>query len=195
MKKFIVVAGVTVLAVCGAAWWLSGRHQPPPQAVLPPVKPQPPSPVVRLEPVPVEVAVAPSNDTTVQPTPVVPKAVKTTASEPSAPDPRLSDPVAKEALGRFALSFVGADPSAEDVWYWTINDPNLPDESRKNLIEDLNEDGLSDPKNPGPQDLPLIANRLRLIAELEPYAMDQINQDAFHEAFKDLAKMYVNLTR
>ena len=70
-----------------------------------------------------------------------------------------------------------------------INDPNLPAEERKDLIEDLNEDGLSDPKHPGPEDLPLILNRLQLIEELAPDAMDRVNADAFAEAYKDLNNM------
>ena len=67
-----------------------------------------------------------------------------------------------------------------------MNDPSLPAEERKDLIEDLNEDGLSDPKHPGPEDVPLIVNRLRLIEELAPNAIDQVNVDAFAEAYKDL---------
>ncbi|MEI7731177.1 MAG: hypothetical protein WCO56_16505 [Verrucomicrobiota bacterium] len=60
---------------------------------------------------------------------------------------------------------------------------------RKDLIEDLNEDGLSDPKHPGPQDLPLILSRLALIETVAPNAMDDINAAAFAEAYKDLANM------
>ena len=87
---------------------------------------------------------------------------------------------------RAALSLVGADPEAEAYWMGAVNDPSLPAEERKDLIEDLNEDGLSDPKHPGPEDLPLIVNRLRLIEELAPNALDQVNVDAFAEAYKDL---------
>ena len=81
---------------------------------------------------------------------------------------------------------VGADPVAEQYWMAAINDPSLPANERKDLIEDLNEDGLSDPKHPGPQDLPLILNRIRLIESLAPLAMDSVNADAFGEAYKDL---------
>jgi hypothetical protein len=84
------------------------------------------------------------------------------------------------------LSLVGVDPDAEAYWVDAINDPNLPAEERKDLIEDLNEDGLSDPHHPGPEDMPVIANRLLLIEELAPYAMDRVNSDAFAEAHKDL---------
>lgn len=81
------------------------------------------------------------------------------------------------------------DPDAEAYWMEAINDPSLSADERQNLIEDLNEDGLSDPKNPGPQDLPLILNRLALIEQIGPYAMDKVNWDAFHEAYKDLVNL------
>ena len=95
----------------------------------------------------------------------------------------------QDPAARAALSFVGADPDAEAYWMGAINDPNLPAEERKDLIEDLNEDGLSNPKHPGPEDLPLILNRLQLIEELAPDAMDRVNADAFAEAYKDLNNM------
>lgn len=101
----------------------------------------------------------------------------------SSKDPIL-DPVA-----RFSLSLVGADAEAEAYWTAAINDPNLPANERKDLIEDLNEDGLSDPKHPGPQDLPLILRRIQLIEDLSPFAMDQVNAKAFAEAHKDLVNL------
>jgi len=78
-----------------------------------------------------------------------------------------------------ALSFVGAEPEAEAYWYAAINDPSLSPQERQDLIEDLNEDGLSDPKHPAPEDLPVILSRIRLIGLAAPYAMDQVNADAF----------------
>jgi len=92
-------------------------------------------------------------------------------------------------MAREALAFVGADPMAEAYWYAAINDPGLPPKERQDLIEDLNEDGLSDPKNPGPEDLPLILSRLRLIEQAGPDAMDQVNAAAFQEAYKDLVNL------
>jgi hypothetical protein len=94
-----------------------------------------------------------------------------------------------DKLAREALSFVGSDPDAEEYWIEAINDPRLSADERQNLIEDLNEDGLSDPKHPTLDDLPLILNRLRLIEELAPNAMDQVNFDAFMEAYKDLVNL------
>jgi hypothetical protein len=97
--------------------------------------------------------------------------------------------VVQDPEARKALSFVGNDPDATAYWASAINDPNLPSEERKDLIEDLNEDGLSDPKHPGPQDLPLIMNRLQLIEELSPNSMDPVDAQAFAEAYKDLSGM------
>jgi len=126
---------------------------------------------------------APGNKT--DQTPVAKKKIATTQPNKSAKvKPPVQDPDA-----RAALSLVGADPMAEQYWAAAINDPNLPANERKDLIEDLNEDGLSDPKHPGPQDLPLIANRLRLIEEMAPSAMDAVNADAFAEAYKDLQNL------
>ena len=95
---------------------------------------------------------------------------------------------------RVALSYVGADPDAEAYWVDAINNPDLPSDERRELIEDLNQDGFANPKNPGPEDLPVIVNRLQLIEYLAPGAMDQVNADAFAEAYKDLVNMYDRLT-
>ena len=84
---------------------------------------------------------------------------------------------------------------AEIYWVSTINDPAIPAKERKDLIEDLNEDGISDPAHPAPQDLGLIASRIALIERLLPSAMDKINADAFREAHKDLVKMRERLTQ
>ena len=95
----------------------------------------------------------------------------------------------KDPAARVALAWVGVDPAAEAYWYEAINDPNLPPNERKDLIEDLNEDGLSDPKHPTVDDLPLIVSRLFLIEAARPEAMDQVNADAFQEAYKDLVNL------
>jgi len=97
-------------------------------------------------------------------------------------------------LARQALSFVGINADAEAVWIDVINDPTIAAEDRKNLIEDLNEDGFPDPKHPTEDDLPLIMSRMALIAELAPDAIDDANAAAFQEAYKDLATMYARLT-
>jgi hypothetical protein len=97
---------------------------------------------------------------------------------------QLADP-----LSRVALRFVGADPTAEEYWHAAINDPRLSAHEREDLIEDLNEEGFSDPKRPSLADLPLILNRIQIVLTIAPYAMDQANADAFKEAYKDLTNM------
>jgi hypothetical protein len=96
----------------------------------------------------------------------------------------LQDPIA-----RVALTFVGMDPDAEDYWFAAINDLTLPANERQDLIEDLNEEGLEDPRHPTIDDLPLIINRLALIETIAPDAADQVNADAFMEAYKDLLNL------
>jgi hypothetical protein len=115
---------------------------------------------------------------------VAQKKVSTKPSgKPVKPKPPLQDPDA-----RAAMSLVGADPTAEKYWLAAIFDPRLPDQEREDLMEDLNEDGLSDPKHPGPEDMPLIVNRLRIIEEVVPYA-DPFMQRHLFEAYKDLSRL------
>jgi hypothetical protein len=102
---------------------------------------------------------------------------------------RSSKPPLQDPEARVALALVGSDEWAEAYWYEAINDPALPPHERQDLIEDLNEDGLSDPKHPTPDDLPLILSRLSLIEALGPDAMDPVNAAAFAEAYKDLLNL------
>jgi hypothetical protein len=111
--------------------------------------------------------------------------------EHTSPDADVAVPV---PLAREALGYVGADPLAETLWYEAINDPNITPHDRQDLIEDLNENGFADPKHLTSDDLPLIVNRLQLIEQLGPDAMDQVNADAFAEAYKDLVNMYKKVT-
>jgi hypothetical protein len=95
---------------------------------------------------------------------------------------------------REALSLVGADPDAEEFWIAAINDPSFTAKQREDLIEDLNEEGFEDPKHPTEDELPLVLNRLLLIEQLAPDAMDAANADSFAEAYKDLWNIYTRLT-
>ncbi len=104
--------------------------------------------------------------------------------------PELQDP-----LARAALSLVGADADAEEYWAEAINDPTLSAHERQDLIEDLNEEGFSDPKNLTVDDLPLILSRILLIEDYVFDAMDEVNAAAFLEAYKDLVNMYGRLTQ
>jgi hypothetical protein len=139
--------------------------------------------------VPVEAVTAPAPEmlrvdvsATPEKTVVPPNPQKQNAGNSAKPKEEIQDPDA-----RVALSLVGADPDAEEYWVAAINDASLPANERKDLIEDLNEDGLSDPKHPSPGDMRLIFNRLRLIQGLE--AMDQVNADALQEVNKDLKNL------
>ena len=121
-----------------------------------------------------------------------PKNRKARKLDPSAANPALPPKRGKQILDPFAraaLTLVGVDSSATEYWASAINNPNLSANERMNLIEDLNEDGLSDPKNPSEQDRQVILNRLQLIEQLAPRTMDDVNAAAFVEAYKDLVKM------
>jgi hypothetical protein len=104
-------------------------------------------------------------------------------------DPRLSDPAQREPLARLALNFVGADGQANEFYNKAINDMALSKDHRRNLIEDLNQDGFSNRKTLTDRDLPLIENRIALIEQLAPRAADAVNLAAFQEAYKDLVNM------
>jgi hypothetical protein len=106
-------------------------------------------------------------------------------------DPSL--PEVPETLARAALDYVGIEPDANVIWIAAINDPRLSDDDRQNLIEDLNENGFADPKNPTLDDLPMIENRIALIETLAPDAMDDVNLASFEEAYKDLTEMRAKL--
>jgi hypothetical protein len=97
-------------------------------------------------------------------------------------------------VARLALGYVGTDELADAIWEQAINDPAISNEDRKDLIEDLNEDGFPDPKNLTHEDLPLIEARLALIERLAPSAMDDTNAAAFAESRKDLLDMRRRLT-
>jgi hypothetical protein len=120
---------------------------------------------------------------------------ETAAALPDYQNPGGNDLLVKEQEGRAALGLIGYDPEADEVWIRIINDPSLSAHARQDLIEDLNEDGFSDPHNPALDELPMIKYRIRLIEDLMPYAMDKVNSDAFEEAHKDLVNMVNRLTR
>jgi hypothetical protein len=124
--------------------------------------------------------------------PIVPMAPQpsvpvTTSSQPTSQAKPAKEP--EDPLARAAMALVGVDPDAEAFWLDAINDLTRPAEERKDLIEDLNENGFANGSRPGPQDLPLINTRIELIEELAPKAADQANADAFQEVHKDLVNM------
>ena len=124
-------------------------------------------------------------------TKVVPQAKKSPAVKNStrvpAPTQR-SKPPLQDPTARYAMIFVGEDPEAEAYWLNAIFDPNLPNSEREDLMEDLNEEGLSDHQRPSPEDFPLIMNRLALIEEIAPDA-DDFMLPHLAEAYKDLVNL------
>jgi hypothetical protein len=94
-----------------------------------------------------------------------------------------------DPMARVALRLVGVDTNAEAYWIAAINDPTLSAAERENLISDLNEDGLSDFKHPAKDDLVIIQNRIALVRQLMPAAMDQVNAKAFAETLADLSNL------
>lgn len=108
-------------------------------------------------------------------------------------DPRV--PVAeKEPLARVALNYLGANPQAEPFFKTAINDPAMPADHRRNLIEDLNQDGFPNQRSLTEKDVPLIQNRLRFIEQNAPNSIDAVNAAAFAEANKDLLQMLKRAT-
>lgn len=106
---------------------------------------------------------------------------QTSAPQSGQKKPRqLQDPMA-----RVALAAVGMDADAEAYWLESIFDSSLPDKEREDLMEDLNEEGFVDAKNPTEEDLPLIMARMQIIEGVVPFADDFMLRH-LGEAYKDL---------
>jgi hypothetical protein len=107
-------------------------------------------------------------------------------------DSRLAAPGSKEPLARLALAHVGVSPQAAQLYHTAILDPVLLPDQKRELVEDLNQDGFSNKKNPTPTDLQIIANRYALTQAYlqQDYVQnDPVLLAAFREADKDLRKM------
>ncbi len=212
-QKKLASTAVMVVIGCGIAWYFLVDHTPPkprPQVAqqikraAPKIHRQPvvadsvEQPEARPLPPPVSVLKRRQVAATTQPTELSngKTATETTEAEvpPQEVDPvTLADPVVSVQVARLALGFVGSDPQAEEVWYGAINDPNMPADARKDLIEDLNEEGFANPRQITEDDLPLIYSRISLIEQVAPDAMDEVNAAAFAEAYKDLLNMAARL--
>ncbi len=107
-------------------------------------------------------------------------------------DARVADSDSKEALGRVALNYVGASDQALELYHKATLDPQLKPDQRRELVEDLNQDGLSNKRNPTAEDLKIIANRYALTQAYlqQDYVQnDKTLNAAFLEANKDLANI------
>jgi hypothetical protein len=198
---FLMVAMVGIAAVI-IAMHLPASRSPAPadsEAIAEVTHTLVPAPVSPGSPAPPQVPQPslPASVPTPTPSPVTPpiqpppqgQRITRPAGPPVMPEGPVPEPVARRALG-----FVGTDADAERVWGAAINDPGMPANDRKNLIEDLNEDGFPDPRNITMDDLPLIEARIALIEQIGNDAMDETNYAAFQEAYKDLINMRSKLT-
>ncbi len=203
-NRLFWMVGLVVALSAGASFF--ALLQKPPAAPVPGTPP--PKVATTMEPVPAPVVSAPDqapalpSTFAVEPTASPSGKIQAPAVATSAPPPAGASPVkvpyqpgpskyrgAMDPVARKALGRVGVDPAADAYWMGAINDPSIPAKERQDLIEDLNEDGISDPAHPAFTDLPLIASRLQLIEVLLPSAMDKVNADALREAHKDLVNM------
>jgi hypothetical protein len=104
-------------------------------------------------------------------------------------DTRVTEADSKEPLARVALAYVGANDQALELYHAAVLDPALKPDQRRELVEDLNTDGLSNKKTPTPEDLKIIANRYAITQAYlqQDYVQnDNVLNKAFHEADKDL---------
>ena len=107
-------------------------------------------------------------------------------------DARVTDADNKEPLARVALNFVGVSEQAEQFFHAAILDQALKPDHRRELVEDLNRDGISNGKNPTPDDLNIISRRYSLTQsylQTDYVQNDKILNAAFREADKDLRNM------
>lgn len=104
-------------------------------------------------------------------------------------DPRILDAAKKEPLARLALNFAGANAQADELYRAAINDAGLSVDQRRELIEDLNQDGFENLRKPTPRDLELVKNRLELINRYRNDVDHKVVVGAFKEAEKDLLNM------
>jgi len=107
-------------------------------------------------------------------------------------DARVTDADGKEPLARVALAYVGANDQALELYHTAVLDPALKPDQRRELVEDLNTDGLSNKKNPSAADLQIIARRYELTQAYlqQDYVQnDKVLLAAFREADKDLRNL------
>jgi hypothetical protein len=107
-------------------------------------------------------------------------------------DPRLIEPGSREPLARLALAYVGANQQAAELFHTALLDPALLPDQKRELVEDLNQDGLNSTKTPTAEDLRVISERYALTQaylQQEYVVGDKVLNAAFREADKDLRNM------
>jgi len=107
-------------------------------------------------------------------------------------DSRITEADSREPLARVALTYVGTSGPAAQLWHTAINDQSLNPAQRRELILDLDQDGLQNDKTPTPADLPIVANRLALTQtylQQDYVRNDPVLNRAFLEANKDLQRL------
>lgn len=107
-------------------------------------------------------------------------------------DARVTEADGKEPSARVALAYVGANDQALELYHTAVLDPALKPDQRRELVEDLNTDGLSNKKNSSAADLEIIAKRYELTQAYlqQDYVQnDKVLNAAFREADKDLRNL------
>ncbi len=104
-------------------------------------------------------------------------------------DARVTEADSKESLARVALAYVGADEQAGELFHAVVLDQTLKPDQTRNLVEDLNQDGLANRRAPTTEDLKIIAKRYELTQAYlrQDYVINNKTLNAaFTEADKDL---------
>ncbi len=192
IKTKTILASILAVAI-GLA--ITGRLMFKPPAIQETARANHPEPVAAPEPAVVPPTASPDPAPTEPagkppesaPPRAQPDAAPKVAGPPSQGGKKTKDPL-RDPLARAAMSLVGVDPDAGAYWLGAIYDPSLPDQEREDLIEDLNEEGLSDPKHPSPEELPLILNRIEIIGEVA-FTADDFMLPHLMEVYKDLVNL------
>ncbi len=107
-------------------------------------------------------------------------------------DARVTEADSKESLARVALAYVGANEQAGELFHAAVLDPTLKPDQHRNLIEDLNQDGLANRRAPTADDLKIIARRYEITQAYlqQDYVINNKTLNAaFREADKDLGNL------
>jgi hypothetical protein len=107
-------------------------------------------------------------------------------------DPRVTEADSKESLARVALAYVGANDQAGELFHAAVLDQTLKPDQTRNLVEDLNQDGLANRRTPTTEDLKIIARRFEITQaylQQDFVINNKTLSAAFREADKDLRNL------